>query len=255
MTTTELLWKVPCAGVPIAACQPRDALNEVVRLATRAGSGADVHLCNAYTLAHADADYAYKQMLRAATLNLPDGTSVVWANRLRFGHRVSARRVYGPDLFLDVLGCNATKGLRHYLLGGSPEVLADLEGEIRRRFPAARLVGAESPPFRTMTAAERQAQRARLLGSGANVVWVGLGTPRQDWVCAELAAVVPAVFVAVGAAFDFIAGAKRQAPILMQRSGLEWIFRLATEPRRLWKRYLFGNLRFLQAALLGWVRD
>jgi N-acetylglucosaminyldiphosphoundecaprenol N-acetyl-beta-D-mannosaminyltransferase len=242
---------VPCLGVPITVCTPAEAALEVVRLATTdLDHGVDIHLCNAYTLALADKDHGYKAMLQKAAINFPDGKSVVWANKLR--HRRSTipnDRVYGPDLFLDVFGKGQDLRLRHYLLGSTPQVLAELETELRRRFPKAQIVGAESPPFRTLTEQEIAEQTARLVESTAQVIWVGLGTPKQDWESARLAEEVSAVFLAVGAAFDFVAGQKRQAPLWMQRNGLEWLFRLATEPRRLWKRYLFGNARFLRASV------
>ena len=240
---------LPCAGVPITACSPARAAQEVVRLATSGGDrGADVHLCNAYTLALADKEPDFHAMLGRAAYNFPDGKSVVWANQLL--HRssgVPGERVYGPDLFLDVMALGRTVGLRHFLLGSTPEVLTRLEGELARRFPGAEIVGVASPPFRTVTEKESLEQIARLVSSRAQIVWVGLGTPKQDWETARLAANVPAVFCAVGAAFDFVAGNKRQAPRWMQRRGLEWLYRLATEPRRLWKRYLFGNARFVTA--------
>jgi len=242
---------VPCLGVPITACTPTQAAGEVVRLATTdLDHGVDIHLCNAYTLALADKDLGYKAMLQEAAINFPDGKSVVWANKLR--HRRNAipnDRVYGPDLFLDVFGKGQDLRLRHYLLGSTPEVLAELETELRRRFPKAQIVGVESPPFRTLTEQEITERTARLVESTAQVIWVGLGTPKQDWESARLADDIPAVFIAVGAAFDFVAGKKRQAPLWMQHNGLEWLFRLATEPRRLWKRYLFGNARFLRASV------
>jgi len=242
---------VPCLGVPITACTPTQAAGEVVRLATTdLDHGVDIHLCNAYTLALADKDLGYKTMLQEAAINFPDGKSVVWANKLR--HRRSAipnDRVYGPDLFLDVFDKGQDLRLRHYLLGSTPQVLAELETELRRRCPKAQIVGVESPPFRTLTEQEIAEQTARLVESTAQVIWVGLGTPKQDWESSRLAEEMPAVFLAVGAAFDFVAGKKRQAPLWMQRNGLEWLFRLATEPRRLWKRYLFGNARFLRASV------
>jgi N-acetylglucosaminyldiphosphoundecaprenol N-acetyl-beta-D-mannosaminyltransferase len=246
----ETLTVVPCAGIPITACTPEEAAHEVVRLATSPlERGVDVHLCNAYTLALADKDPAFHEMLRSAGINFPDGKAVVWANRLRHRHlNLASDRVYGPDLFLDVFRLGQDAGLRHYLLGSTPNVLAVLERELRRRFPSAQIVGLESPPFRPLSEAEFSEQRERIVESRANIVWVGLGTPKQDWETARLAREAPAVYVAVGAAFDFVAGNKRQAPIWMQRHGLEWLFRLATEPRRLWRRYLLGNLRFLAAA-------
>jgi N-acetylglucosaminyldiphosphoundecaprenol N-acetyl-beta-D-mannosaminyltransferase len=245
---------VGCLGVPIAAHTRRSAACEVVRLArlhraTRSAAGArgsDVHLCNAHTLALADRDQELRGILGSAALNLPDGQSVVWANQLL--HRdtpLPATRVYGPDLFLDVFGHGQNAGLRHYLLGATPEVLDALRSELLRRFPKARIVGTCSPPFRSLTALELRDEERAILASGADIVWVGLGTPKQDVRAAQLAAALPVVSVAVGAAFDFVAGHKRQAPPWVQRRGLEWAFRLGCEPRRLWRRYLFGNARFL----------
>ena len=216
----------------------------------------DVHLCNAYTLALADRDPAFRAMLGRASRNFPDGQSVVWANRLLHRRAVVPRaRVYGPDLFLDVVALGRSVGLRHYLLGSTPEVLERLADELCRRFPGAEIVGMTSPPFGTFSEAETRRQVRLLTASGADVVWIGLGTPKQDWESARLAALVPAVFCAVGAAFDFVAGTKRQAPLWMRRSGLEWLHRLATEPRRLWRRYLLGNVRFLHAVARQGLRS
>ncbi len=247
---TTRLARLSCAGVPITACLPVEAAEEVIRLATRydGETGADVHLCNAYTIALADEDPEFHRLLRRSTLNFPDGKSLVWANQLvHRGTFVPDVRVYGPDLFLDVVALGRTAGLRHFLLGSTPAVLERLAEELVRRFPGANIAGTSSPPFRALTERERGEQIRLLASSGADVVWVGLGTPKQDWEAARLAAAVPAVFCAVGAAFDFVAGAKKQAPAWMQRRGLEWLYRLATEPRRLWRRYLFGNARFLIA--------
>jgi N-acetylglucosaminyldiphosphoundecaprenol N-acetyl-beta-D-mannosaminyltransferase len=242
---------VPCLDVPITACKPAQAALEVVRIATTdLDHGVDIHLCNAYTFALADQDARFKAMLEGAAVNFPDGKSVVWANKLLHRSRtIPNDRVYGPDLFLDVFETGQELGLRHYLLGSTPQVLSKLETELRRRFPKAAIVGAVSPPFRALTEQETAEQTARLVESKAQVIWVGLGTPKQDWESARLAGDVAAVFIAVGAAFDFIAGEKKQAPMWMQRNGLEWLFRLAVEPRRLWRRYLFGNARFLRAMI------
>jgi N-acetylglucosaminyldiphosphoundecaprenol N-acetyl-beta-D-mannosaminyltransferase len=243
---------VPCIGVPITACTPNQAALEVVRLATSdLDHGLDIHLCNAYTLALSDKDAGFKALLQRASINFPDGKSVVWANKLLHrGRTLPSDRVYGPDLVLNVFEKGQELGLRHYLLGSTPQVLSRMETELRRRFPNAAIVGATSPPFRVLTEQETAEQTARLVESKAQVVWVGLGTPKQDWESANLAEDIAAVFIAVGAAFDFIAGEKKQAPIWMQRNGLEWLFRLAVEPRRLWRRYLFGNARFLGATIM-----
>jgi N-acetylglucosaminyldiphosphoundecaprenol N-acetyl-beta-D-mannosaminyltransferase len=251
--TTELLTVVPCAGVPITACTPAQAAQEVIRIATsELGSGVDVHLCNAYTLALADKDSDFKAMLQRGSINFPDGKSVVWANKLLHREReIPSERVYGPDLFLEVFDLGQAVGLRHYMLGSTPDVLDKMGVELRRRFPQVHIVGEESPPFRELTDTEFLEQRRRIVDSRAQIVWVGLGTPKQDWQSARLAGYVPAVFAAVGAAFDFVAGNVKQAPPWMQRNGFEWLYRLAVEPRRLWRRYLFGNARFIWTVLVS----
>lgn len=216
----------------------------------QAPPGVAVHFANAYTVALADDDRGYAGLFsRGDAAVFTDGVPVAWAGR-RFYPELAAdwERVYGPDVMTAVLDASTAEGPTHYLLGGSPQVLADLQQAIAQRWPAATIVGAESPPYRALTDAERSAQDARIADSGAQIVWVGLGTPKQDWEVARIAAELPVVAMAVGAAFDFLAGATSQAPVWMQRSGLEWAYRLGTEPRRLGKRYLWGNPRFVLSA-------
>ncbi|MFE9773391.1 WecB/TagA/CpsF family glycosyltransferase [Streptomyces sp. NPDC005931] len=266
----ERTWAAPdapvveCLGVPITAHTRESAARHVLHLAqmiresrlggTQGGSGvvrgSDVHLSNAYTLALADRDTELRSVLSSASLNLPDGQSVVWASQ--FLHRdtpLPSTRVYGPDLVLDVFALSQHTDVRHFLLGSTPQVLDSLHRELRRRFPAAQIVGTCSPPFRPLTPGEQRSQAEQVRAAGADIVWVGLGTPKQDRWAAELCGVLPVVAVAVGAAFDFIAGTKPQAPPWMQRNGMEWLFRLGCEPRRLWRRYLFGNARFLRGVV------
>lgn len=240
---------VECARVPIVACRPREAADEVIRLATSdLTDGIDVHLCNAYTIALADEDQELRDILGRSGLNFPDGKSVVWANRLRYrGRGLPSDRVYGPDLMMDVIDTGRQHGLRHYLLGSTDLVLRDLKSVLLGRFPGVEIVGSESPPFRPLSVSERREQSRRISRSRAEVVWVGLGTPKQDLEVARLARDVTAVHVAVGAAFDFVSGQKRQAPSWLGRAGLEWAFRLGQEPHRLWRRYVLGNVRFLRA--------
>jgi len=243
---------VYCAQVPISACLPEDAATAVIRLAAtiQKPPGADVHLCNAYTVALAEQDAKMAQMLQGAALNLPDGKAVVWANQLRYRSlRLPSARVYGPDLMLAVFEQAQAERLKHYLLGGTPRVAELLREELLRRFPQALIVGTSSPPFRDLTPKEWEREVDTIRASGAQLVWVGLGTPKQDWAVSALARKTATVVLAVGAAFDFIAGEQRQAPRWMQRNGLEWLFRLSTDPRRLWRRYVFGNARFIQAVL------
>jgi N-acetylglucosaminyldiphosphoundecaprenol N-acetyl-beta-D-mannosaminyltransferase len=215
-----------------------------------AARGVAVHFANAYNIALADSDPEYLSVLSRADIVFTDGTPVVWAGR-RLHPQVAPRwtRVYGPDVMASVLATSTSQGPKHYLLGGSPETLDLLTQEIHRRWPQALIAGTESPPFRMPTVEELFARDERILESGATLVWVGLGTPKQDYEVARLAKALPVAALAVGAAFDFIAGTSKQAPVWMQRSGTEWLYRFSQEPRRLAHRYLWGNPRFIAAAI------
>jgi N-acetylglucosaminyldiphosphoundecaprenol N-acetyl-beta-D-mannosaminyltransferase len=158
-------------------------------------------------------------------------------------------RVYGPDLMLATLDRGRARGLRHYLYGATAQTLEALVQRVHERFPGVVIVGEEAPPFRELNDIEIAQMRERIVTAAPDVVWVGLGTPRQDEFVGKHADSLAATVVGVGAAFDFLAGAKRQAPLWMQRHGLEWAFRLATEPRRLWKRYVIGLPVFAAGAL------
>lgn len=214
--------------------------------AAASGTGQGVHLCNAFTLALAGRDASYRATLaHDRAVNLPDGTPVSWFFRLAQGERALGP-VRGPSLMTATL---RQPDRRHFLLGGTTDVLATLEGVIAQDFPQAKVVGSLSPPFREPGREDIESFADSIHASGAEIVWVGLGTPRQDRVIAALTAEVDAVLVGVGAAFDFLSGHKPEAPALLHRSGLEWVYRLLSEPRRLWRRYLFGNSLFvLQAA-------
>jgi N-acetylglucosaminyldiphosphoundecaprenol N-acetyl-beta-D-mannosaminyltransferase len=203
-----------------------------------------VHLCNAYTIALAGEQPDIAEVLNADSANFPDGVPVVWWAK-RNGHD-RAERVYGPDLMEAVLDKGRQHGVRHYLYGSTPEVLTRLEQSIAERWPGAEVVGAESPPFRALSDDELAASVDSMRAAGATVVWVGMGTPKQDMLVHRMAAMSDATFVAIGAAFDFIAGVKTQAPRWVMRIGMEWCYRLVTEPRRLWKRYLVYNAKFVR---------
>lgn len=210
------------------------------------GEPAHVHFANAYTIALADTQPQYARLLNSG-LTFTDGVPVAWVGRRAYGMADEQwPRVYGPDVMEAVLA--RPEPVRHYLLGGSAETLTALQREIGCRWPGAVVVGAESPPFRALSAHEQEAQDGRIAAAKAQAVWVGLGTPKQDWEVARLSEELGVVALAVGAAFDFIAGTKPQAPLWMQRSGTEWAYRLAHEPRRLARRYVWGNPRFLVAA-------
>ncbi|MEO7157765.1 MAG: WecB/TagA/CpsF family glycosyltransferase [Vicinamibacterales bacterium] len=208
------------------------------------GQATAVHLCNAYTLSLAVRDAHVRAILNAGDLNFADGFPVAAVGR-RLGFTQMTQRVYGPDLFLDVLAAGVDRGVRHFLFGSTPDVLDRMCARLPELVPGIVIAGTESPPFRPLTPAEEQDVASRIRATGADLVWVGLGTPKQDLFVHRMRDIVGLPLVAVGAAFDFVALTKPSAPGWMQRAGLEWLFRLATEPRRLWKRYLVGNPVFL----------
>jgi len=180
----------------------------------------------------------------------PDGMPLVWLGR-KAGYR-HMTRVYGPDLMTEICRLSPERGWRHFLYGGEPGVEDLLAQKLRERFPGIEIVGTWCPPFRPLTDAEKDDISSMINRARPDIVWVGLSTPKQERWMAEMAPRlrVP-VLVGVGAAFDFLSGRKPQAPRWMQRSGLEWLFRLMTEPRRLWRRYLVNNMLFVLSLLCG----
>ena len=193
-------------------------------------------------------DPAYKAVVNGAAMVTPDGMPVVWLGR-RVGFP-DVRRTYGPDLMQLVCEKGQADGFRHYLLGGSETVNEQLARKLRQWYPAIQIVGRYAPPFRAVTPAEEEVMFRAINDSGADIVWVGLGSPKQDfWMQRCRDKIKPLVLVGVGAAFDFLSGHKAQAPRWIQRAGLEWLFRFCCEPGRLWRRYLLGNSRFIYLLL------
>jgi N-acetylglucosaminyldiphosphoundecaprenol N-acetyl-beta-D-mannosaminyltransferase len=189
------------------------------------------------------------------TLAVPDGQPLVWALHA-LGHG-RATRVYGPDLMAHYCARAAQAGTPVYLYGGrTPEALELLEARLRERFAGLRIAGGFSPPFRELTEAERESVIADVEESGAAVVWVGIGQPKQErWMAQMRPRLGAPLLVGVGAAFDFHAGLVSQAPRWMQRNGLEWVYRLSREPRRLWPRYVRYNPRFIAAFTAQYMRN
>jgi N-acetylglucosaminyldiphosphoundecaprenol N-acetyl-beta-D-mannosaminyltransferase len=185
----------------------------------------------------------FRAIVNGADLVTPDGMPLVWALRL-FGV-ARATRVYGPTLTEHLLERASTAGVAVGFYGASPSVLARMLDACRRRFPELSVAYAYAPPFRELTAAEDAAVVRQINESGARILFVGLGCPKQERWMASHKGRVNAVMLGVGAAFDFLSGVKSQAPAWMQRAGLEWVFRLASEPRRLWRRYAYHNPRFV----------
>jgi N-acetylglucosaminyldiphosphoundecaprenol N-acetyl-beta-D-mannosaminyltransferase len=213
----------------------------------RDGVGRVYRFLNAHTIALADTDPRYRDLLRQSSLNHPDGKPV--ALFLRWVRGRGFRQVRGPDFFTAALAAGVEQGIRHFFLGGSEETLKALQQRAAAAAPGLKVVGAYSPPFGARSDAEVASQDAAIKAARPDVVWVGLGTPKQDYEAARLAVSLGVNAAAVGAAFDFAAGTKREASPVLRQFGLEWLFRLATEPRRLLWRYLWGNTRFLAAAL------
>jgi N-acetylglucosaminyldiphosphoundecaprenol N-acetyl-beta-D-mannosaminyltransferase len=230
-------------GTPIAGIGLDQAMTIVEQWVARGQPG---YLChaNVHGIMEARRDHGLRQAYAAAGLVVADGVPLVWVGRL-LGQR-AVRRVYGPDFMLLLAERAAARGYRVFFYGGASGVAADLAAQFRRRFPGLRVVGAESPPFRSLTAEEDAATTARINASGADIVWVGLGCPKQErWMAEHRAALTAPVLIGVGAAFDFHAGRVPQAPRWLMPFGLEWLYRLIQEPRRLWRRYLLYNPLFV----------
>ncbi|PZE61605.1 glycosyltransferase [Curtobacterium sp. MCPF17_001] len=243
----DLLPRIRVAGVPLVAVPADDLLKRLSLVAgDLRGEGVAVHFVNAYTVSLTH-DERYLRLFNSRAVNLADGTPLAW---LATRQRSDVAHVRGPDAFRAILAAG-DGGMRHFLLGGTEESLGRLQATVAREFPSARVVGAFSPPFRELTGIELRAVDDKITASGANMIWVGIGTPKQDYEVDRLAREHAAVVLAVGAAFNFLSGDVVEAPALVRRTGLEWLFRLVREPRRLWRRYLIGNLGFLA---LAWKR-
>lgn len=229
-----------------ACAQVAQRASALLETRSASSTGVAVHFCNAFHIALSQKDAHLSDMINSADFVFTDGTPVTWVGHVAAPHlKTQWQRVYGPDFMRAIWMSSTQESPSHYLLGATPETLAKLQTNLEHNFPQARIAGVESPPFREATASELAERDQRILESGATYVWVGLGTPKQDWEANRLAAHLPVVAVAIGAAFDFLAGTKAQAPVWIQKSGFEWAFRLASEPKRLGKRYLWGNSVFV----------
>ena len=206
-----------------------------------------VCVCNVHTVMVAEEDPEVRAALLGSAVNVPDGQPLVWAMNA-LGHRLR-ERVYGPELMWRACAHAAETGQRLYLYGGRNQgALVQLSLNLRQRHPGIQIVGGHSPPHRPLTAAERESVVEEINRSRADVVWVGIGVPKQEkWMAEMRPHLEPPMLLGVGAAFDFHAGLVPQAPRWLQDAGLEWAFRLTQEPQRLWRRYLRYNPRFLAA--------
>ena len=244
---------VPVLGVPLALTDYDSVLSWIEAMVARRQRGY-VCVANVHTVMAASEDPDLRAAVLGSSLNLPDGQPLVWAvNAL--GHELGGR-VYGPELMLRACERAAVSGERFYLYGGRNQgALVQLALNLRRLFPGVRIVGGYSPPHRELYDDEREAIAEEINRSRADVVWVGIGVPKQEkWMAQMRPAIEAPLLVGVGAAFDFHAGLVPQAPTWMQEAGLEWAFRLAREPRRLWRRYTRYNPRFVGGFALQLVQ-
>lgn len=233
-------------GMRVDATSYADAIERTLRWA-RAGEPRTVGIATVNNVMESHDDRGFLDVMNDCDLVTPDGTPLVWG--LKLLGVPDATRVYGPGLTPRLLARAADEDVPVGFYGGSPEVIEALRNVASRRWPDLRIAYAYSPPFRPLDEAEDEEIVGSIVESGARLLFVGLGCPKQERWMHEHRDRLPLVQLGVGAAFDFVAGTKRQAPAFMQRAGLEWLFRLATEPRRLWRRYLRHNPRFV--ALFG----
>lgn len=245
--------KVNVLGVGISVLD-QDRAREFLFQAVRTGKRGYVTVTGVHGISEAQRDPELRRILNEALLDTPDGMPMVWMGRLQ-GH-ASIQRVYGPDLMLNLCEHSCAENLSHFLYGGMPGVAEELKRQLEMRFPGLKIVGTYAPPFRALNDNELVELQQCVREVRPDFFWVGLSTPKQERFMAQYMSILPEakIFIGVGAAFDLLTGRVRQAPGWMQRSGLEWLFRLTQEPRRLAKRYLINNPLFVLRAgarLLG----
>lgn len=231
-------------GVGISPIDMAEALRRSDELLQRGGK-AYVCITGVHGIMEAQRDPALRDILNRAFLCTPDGMPTVWVGRLQ-GHRKIAR-VYGPDFMLQMCRLSVPRGYRHFLFGGGPGVAEKLRSRLQSMVPGINIVGSYTPPFRPLTGEEVSGLIELVAEARPDIFWVGLSTPKQERFMAEFLPRLPtSLMVGVGAAFDIHAGLVADAPQWLKSSGLQWLYRLVKEPRRLWRRYLGNNPRFLR---------
>ncbi|HEY5298482.1 MAG TPA: WecB/TagA/CpsF family glycosyltransferase [Verrucomicrobiae bacterium] len=242
-------------GVGISVLNLQSALNEIAE-AVRARRKGYICVTGVHGVMEAQTDENFRRILNGAFLCTPDGMPMVWLGKMR-GHP-EMRRVYGPDLMLDVCAWSEKNPCRHFFFGGAPGVAELLAKKLQARFPKMEIAGTFTPPFRALNSEEEKNLREIVRVAQPDIFWVGLSTPKQEKFMVEFLPKLDAtLMIGVGAAFDFHSGRVKQAPRWMQRSGLEWFYRLGCEPRRLAGRYLKNNPLFalkIIGQLCGWKK-
>lgn len=237
--------KKQVGGIGITAASPEEILVAAARHVERGSSPLDVATMSFPMMGEYERNPDYRAAIDASDVVLPDGIMVVWLSKLtRAG---IARRLSGPDFFLELSKTMATIGAGYYFLGSTPETLRKIDQRLAREFPSIQCKGLYSPPFGEWDAEEDRRIIDAINQSGADVLWVGFTAPRQEmWVHRHKQQLNVKLVAAIGAGFDFFAGTKKRAPLWMQTAGLEWLHRVLQEPARMGKRYLVGAPRFLK---------
>jgi N-acetylglucosaminyldiphosphoundecaprenol N-acetyl-beta-D-mannosaminyltransferase len=235
--------RVDVLGVGISAISLDGAVNEIMRWISD-GERHYVCVTNVHTVIECQHDEELRRIHNASGLTTPDGMPIVWC--LKRAGAAAVTRVYGPDLMLALSAPLAQSRHSVFLYGTTPRTLELLSARLTSQFPGLRIAGSYAPPFRALTPAEDADVVRKINDSNADVVWVGLGAVKQEyWMATHREALQASALIGVGAAFDFHAGVVKQAPLWMQRRGVEWVYRLCREPRRLWRRYLRTNPAFV----------
>lgn len=239
-------------GVRVHAVQIPDVVSLIERWIADRGRTRYIAVTGMHGVTEAKNNAGFRRILNEADLVVPDGMPLVWLARWQ-GYQLK-RRVYGPELMATFCEQTCRKGYRHFLYGGAPGVAEDLAQRLAQHFPGLEVAGYYSPPFRPLSELE-QAEVASLINQvSPDVVWIGLSTPKQErWMAEFQKKLRVPVLIGVGAAFDFHAGRTRQAPEWMRENGFEWLYRLLSEPRRLWRRYLIYGSQFVWNVLLELV--
>jgi N-acetylglucosaminyldiphosphoundecaprenol N-acetyl-beta-D-mannosaminyltransferase len=206
-------------------------------------NGQYVCFLNVHTAITAYTDAAYKEAIHAGSIIFPDGRPV--AREVAKRAKVPAEKISGPDFFAKIMELSEENNWSHYFYGAAPETLAAMQKKLLSQYPQLQIRGACSPPYRKLTADEEAADIEGIKSADADFIWIGLGAPKQEYWMHAHKGMFRGVMLGVGAAFDFTAGSVKRAPRWMQKTSLEWLYRLTQDPARLWKRYLKTNIRFL----------
>ncbi|MGH9564325.1 MAG: WecB/TagA/CpsF family glycosyltransferase [Terracidiphilus sp.] len=243
MPNQTALGRVNILGVGVHAIDMNRAVEQVCEAIDRGRKGY-VCVTGVHGIMEAQTDPQFRSILNHSLLTTPDGMPTVWIGKLRGFSEM--RRVFGPDLMLEVCERSVEKGYTHFLYGGAPGVAEALQGSLTRRFPGLRVVGTYTPPFRPLNSEEDASLRKTIGDLRPDMIWIGLSTPKQERFMAQYLPLLDTkLMFGVGAAFDVHTGRIQDAPDWIKNSGLQWFHRLCQEPRRLWKRYLINNPRFV----------